>query len=191
MNATYCIEAARAPVRRRAFTMIEIMCVVIIMAIAAAIVFAGMSTQNDLFGESAARTVMSDLLYAQNRAIATQQNVYVSFNLTTTAQGGGLGASTYAVCSSLPAGSGTYLTNPVTHASYTNCWTGQNWWVSSVNVGGQSAIYFNALGVPYSCTSSGGSGSMLSAVATIVVSGGANPPMTISIQPSTGDITVQ
>src|ERR1700722_8944053 len=128
MNMTCERSSGRALLPRRAFTMIEIMCVVIIMAIAAAIVFAGMSSQDDLNGESAARTVMSDILYAQNRAIATQQPVYLSFNITN-ATSAGIAAKSYALCGSLATGSVTYLTNPVSKASYTNGWTGQKWYI--------------------------------------------------------------
>ena len=49
----------------RAFTLVEVMCVIVIMAIAAAIVFAGLSNTNDIQAESGASSVLTDLMYAQ------------------------------------------------------------------------------------------------------------------------------
>jgi prepilin-type N-terminal cleavage/methylation domain-containing protein len=165
---------------RPGFTLIEIICVVVIFAIAAAIVFAGISSQGDLQAESAARSVMADLLYAQNEAISTQQYVYVYFNTA---------GSHYYVYSPW----GTALTNPVSQTAYSTSWSGQNWSVTSVNLDGaakQPAMYFNALGQPYSCDSAGDPGTLFTTSGTIVIGSGGRT-VTITIQPSTGDITVQ
>ncbi len=55
--------------------------VVLILGIASAINACRNSlSRDDLDAQSAARAVMADLLYAQNRAIATQKNQYVVFN---------------------------------------------------------------------------------------------------------------
>jgi type II secretory pathway pseudopilin PulG len=165
------------------------MCVVVIFAIAAAMVFAGLSNEGGLQAESAARAVMADILYAQNRAIATQQPVFLTFDTTGSAQSG-LPAYTYALCSALPT---TYLTNPVTHDSYTNSWSGQSWTVSSVGVTDSStglpatSFCFNSLGTP--CSSTNTSLPLSTASTIIISSGGASA--TITIQPSTGDVTVQ
>jgi prepilin-type N-terminal cleavage/methylation domain-containing protein len=178
------IAGRRAGSRRGAFTMIEMLCVVIIMAIAAAIVFAGMSNQNDLKVSSAARTVLADLTYAQNYAIATQQPTYVTFNT---------GARTYSLCSSLS--TPTYLINPITKTTYTNTFgsgiltnlSGCNF--GTLSLGGQTAMYFDELGTPWSCTSTGGSPSVFSATGTVQVVAGKDS-MTIDIQSNTGDMTV-
>jgi len=165
---------------RAGFTLIEILCVVVIFAIAAALVFGGMSGQGSLQAESGARQVMADLLYAQNQAIATQSFVYVYFNTS---------GSSYSLYSPW----GTCLTNPISQASYTTNWSGQNWSVSSVNLDGtakQPAMYFDSLGEPYSCTNTGASGTLFSTSGTIQISSGGNT-VKITIQPSTGDITVQ
>jgi prepilin-type N-terminal cleavage/methylation domain-containing protein len=170
--------------RRSGFTMIELLCVVVIMAIAAAIVFAGMSNENDLQAASGGRTVLADLTYAQNYAIATQQPTYVTFNT---------GTKTYSLCSSLnPV---TYLTNPISKANYTNTFgTGglanlTNCGFGTVNLGGQSSMYFDELGTPWACTSTGASPTALSTAGIVQAKSGTDT-MTISIQPNTGDMTV-
>lgn len=162
---------------RAGFTLIEILCVVVIFSIAAAIVLSNVGNQGDLQAESGARQIMADLLYAQNQAIATQQNVYVYFNTA---------GKTYYLYNPW----GTTLTNPVSHASYSTNWSGASWSVSSVNIGGLPAIYFDSLGEPWSCSNTGSGGSLLSTAGTVQVSSGGSI-VTISIQPSTGDMTVQ
>src|SRR5437588_9273905 len=71
------------PLRRQGFTLIEILCVVVIIGIASAVVLPQLSTRDDMRAASAARTLMADLLYAQNRSIALQKYHYVSFNTAT------------------------------------------------------------------------------------------------------------
>ena len=56
--------------------------VVVILGIASAIVLPQINSHNDLNASAAARTVMADLLYAQNRAIAMQTVHYVTFDTT-------------------------------------------------------------------------------------------------------------
>jgi prepilin-type N-terminal cleavage/methylation domain-containing protein len=174
---------------RFGFTMIEMMVTVLVLSIAAAIVGVGLGAGNVSYAqtESAARQVMADLIYAQNRAIATQQDVYVTFNTASSTQNG-VAADTYALCSALPS---TFLTNPMTQSNYTNSWSGKTWSISSVAFGGQKQIYFDELGTPWECDSVGGSPTALPAGGgTVTVSNGSYSA-TITIQPSTGDITVQ
>ncbi|MEN6505779.1 MAG: GspH/FimT family protein [Planctomycetaceae bacterium] len=66
----------------RAFTMVEILVVVIILAIAAAIVVPMAINTGDLQAASGAQMLTADLQYAQNMAITTQQPVTVTFNAT-------------------------------------------------------------------------------------------------------------
>src|SRR4051812_19037514 len=65
---------------RRAFTLVEILVVVVILGIAAAVIMPQIGAQSDLKAAAAARLVMADLIYAQNRAIATQTKHYVVFD---------------------------------------------------------------------------------------------------------------
>ena len=63
----------------RGFTLVEIMVVVVILAIVSAIAIPMMSTDS-LRVPSAARMVMSDLLFAQNSAVTTQKTMFVCFS---------------------------------------------------------------------------------------------------------------
>src|ERR1700689_4326199 len=108
---------------RAGFTLIEVLCVVVIFSIAAAIVLANMGNEGDLQAQSAGRQIMADLLYAQNQAIATQQSTYVYFNTA---------GKTYALYKPW----GTYLTNPISHGNYSANWSGAAWSVSSASFGG-------------------------------------------------------
>ena len=67
---------------RTAFTFTEVLVVVVILGIASAIVLPQVNSHDDLSASAAARTVMADLLYAQNRAIAMQTMHYVTFDTT-------------------------------------------------------------------------------------------------------------
>lgn len=63
---------------REAFTLIEILCVCIILAIAASVAIP--YVQNGYYDvklSAGGRALMADIYYAQNLAISTQQNVYV------------------------------------------------------------------------------------------------------------------
>src|SRR5437879_4700725 len=64
----------------RAFTLIEILTVVIILGICGAVLVPQLGSRDDLRVASASRQVMADLMYAQNRAISTQLKHYVEFN---------------------------------------------------------------------------------------------------------------
>jgi prepilin-type N-terminal cleavage/methylation domain-containing protein len=174
--------------RRTGFTLIEIMCVMVILAIAAAIVVASMSNTGDLQASAEARVMLADLTWAQSRAIATQQNVYITFN-NTAAAANGIAADTYAICSALP---NTYITNPISHANYTNSWSGQNWSISVTSMNSQSAMYFDALGSPHSCSAVDGTGaaSFPFAGGTIAVTCNGRT-VTLTVQADTGDMTVQ
>lgn len=177
-------QPERATVRRRSggFTVIEMLCVVVIMAIAAALVYAQMAGQGYVQAESAARNIVSDLLLAQNTAIATQLPVYVSFN-TGSAASNGISSDSYALCSTLSPNA-LFLTNPLSQQSYVNSWQNANWTISSVNCGGQSYMDFNSLGEPETTP-----GTPITANATVVItSAGYN--FVVTILPYTGDITV-
>jgi Tfp pilus assembly protein FimT len=163
--------------------MIEMLCVVVIMAIAAAIVYAGMSNQGYIQAKSAARNIVSDLLLAQNIAISTQAPVYVKFN-TTGASVGGINGNTYGLCTAISP-SAIFLINPLTQQAYTNTWSNQDWSIQSVSFGGQTYMDFSALGVPESTP-----GTNIAASSTIVVNSNGYTS-TITIQANTGDITVQ
>lgn len=91
---------------RSAFTLVEILMVVIIIGIASAVIVPQISSRDDMKASSAARTVMADLVYAQNMAITAQSNYYVRFDVTN---------HTYSLLNSAM----TTITHPVSHMPYT------------------------------------------------------------------------
>lgn len=88
------------------FTLVEILVVCMIIGIAGAIIVPQISSRDDLKTSAAARSVMADLIYAQNLAITRQKNQYVVFDLT---------AGTYTVVS---APDMSTVTHPVNHSPY-------------------------------------------------------------------------
>lgn len=73
---------ARVGALVRAFTLIEILVVVVILGIAAAIVVPAIGSRSDLKATSAARMIMADLIYTQNRSISQQRWHWVRFDTT-------------------------------------------------------------------------------------------------------------
>ena len=119
-------------------TLVEIMVVVVLIAIAAAMVVPQLTGTADMRAQSAARTLMADLEYAQNHAIVTQADVSVQFNA---------GGNNYSVSN----GSGT-LEHPITKKAYVMDFdeasglTGVS--ITSVSFDGGSEVTFSALGAP-------------------------------------------
>jgi type II secretion system protein H len=65
--------------RRGGFTLVEILVVVVILGIAAAMVIPQIGSRDDLNTAASARVVMADLIYAQNLAVMKQQWHFVRF----------------------------------------------------------------------------------------------------------------
>ena len=124
--------------RRAGFTLAELIVVLVIVAIAAAMVVPyafGTSSQ----AVSAARMIASDLQYAQNTAITDQQSVSVYFD----AQGRNY---------SLRYNESTYLKHPITREDYIvdfDTLEGfESMTIVSVDFGGDSTVTFDVLGAP-------------------------------------------
>lgn len=66
---------------RTGMTLVELMVVVVIIAIAAALVVPQMGSAQDITAQAAARMLISDLSYAQNEAVANQAIRKVIFDL--------------------------------------------------------------------------------------------------------------
>ena len=127
------------PVRQaQGFTLAEIMVVVAIVGIAAAMVVPMIGDTSDIQAASAARMLMSDLEYAQGRAMVTQSPVTVAFDTD---------AGSYL----LRDAGGTTLTHPVTHNPFAVSLAASGMGdtaLSQVNFGGVAAVTFDALGAP-------------------------------------------
>jgi prepilin-type N-terminal cleavage/methylation domain-containing protein len=168
-----------------AFTFIEVLAVVLILGIASAIVMPQFTSRDDLDAQSAARAVMADLLYAQDRAIATQQPQYVVFNVS---------SQSYSLYSGSFSGPTTLLTHPVNLNKYVMTFgqTGSNNISSDVTLGAvsfntQNTVAFDEMGTPYAYSS--GTTSQLTQPGTIVLNCGLYS-LTISVTQDTGEITV-
>lgn len=173
---------------RQGFTLVEILVVVIIIGIASAVVVPNLGTRNDLNVASAARTVVSDLIYAQNRAILSQAKRYV--NISTAGQN-------YAILTCTPnTGTLTYEQNPTSLLNYISLFGSaatpgamQTVLLQTPSVDGKTCIAFDELGQPYSCDAATGVTAMLVNTATIPVTCGTFT-LTVYVEPYTGSMSV-
>jgi prepilin-type N-terminal cleavage/methylation domain-containing protein len=175
------------------FTLIEILVVVVILGIASAIVIPQIGSRDDLNVSSAARTLMADLIYAQNLAIAKQKAYYVRFY-----------GQSYSVCdaNTLVAidhplqptlNNGKYIVTFGDQASPTP--SGVTPGLERVSLHepsflGQTVLGFDELGQPFAFDPSTTTSTTMTAAGTIQLQSG-DQTMTISVQPFTGETTVQ
>lgn len=128
--------------RVRAFTLVEVLVVVIIIGIAAAVVVPAMLRPGSLHVQAAARIVIADLLYAQNDAIAKQRPRRVVFDLANNryrlTDGGGTTLSVNWKGST----TGNYVVNFTSDSRF----QGVN--LADADFNGEPWIEFNELGAP-------------------------------------------
>jgi prepilin-type N-terminal cleavage/methylation domain-containing protein len=164
---------------RTAFTLIEILMVVVILGIVSAMIVPQISTRDDLKVAAAARMVMADLIYAQNRSIAEQKMYCVKFDPT---------AETYGVVTE--AAQSTYITHPLTKGQYLTAFGShglENITIESADFDGKTTIGFDELGSPYAVTAGGPVA--LANNGTIQLKCG-DYTLTISIEPFTGEMSL-
>jgi len=130
--------------KRRAFTLVEILMVLMILGIAAAMIAPRLGSMGDIQVSSAARTLVANMEYAQNEAIVTQQDMTVEFNES---------FEKYWLADA----AGNLLTHPVTKRDFTVEFPNerglQKVEVLSADFGGNDKVTFDSLGSP----SNGGS----------------------------------
>ena len=170
---------------KRAFTLVEVLAVVTILAIASAIVIPQCGSRNDLKVAAGARVLMADLIWAQNRAISTQQKQYIIFS-----------GQSYTLWYADSSGVLHTNTNPVTTDTYTNTFGATNTPLEDVTLSttsppsfaSKTSLCFDEMGTPY-----GYSGSATISMTTqgqIQLNCGTNS-MTVYIEPYTGEASVQ
>lgn len=128
----------------RAFTLVEVLVVVAIIAIAGAVVVPSMTSTGSLTVQGGARIIIADLLYAQNDAIAKQKSRKVVFDVTnnsyklTALDGTMLGAN----WKGGNATTGNYLVD------FNNDDRFNGVKIENVDFGGDAEVVFDALGGP-------------------------------------------
>jgi len=165
--------------RRSGFTLIEILMVVVIMGITAAIIVPQVSPRDDMRCASAARSLMGDLLYAQSRSIALGKMHYVQFNTV---------SKTYQVLDAVSPNN--VITHPVNQTAYTvTVGTGAlaNVTINSASFDSNPTVAFDSMGVPYSWTSAAGPVAL--SAGSVVFKSGANSK-TVTVSPYSGEIKI-
>jgi len=148
------------------FTLAEIIVVVVIIGIAAAVIVPLVVDTGDMQATAAARMIAADLQYAQNQAITRQQDITVTFDAAD---------NSYVVSNA----SGT-LIHPITKKAYSVDFDTADGFgnlnVVSASFGGTGSVTFDELGSPGSA-------------GTITIQAGASV-YTVSVTGATGRVTV-
>jgi prepilin-type N-terminal cleavage/methylation domain-containing protein len=174
---------------RPGFTLVEILCVVIILAIIAAMALPSAATAAQSGdAAAAARTLMADLLYAQSRAISTHTCHYVIFDSSNNSYSVQYNTGTSITCVTDP-------TTGLSSDSANNLSRLCGATIASFDVGSNGGIVFDAMGIPYAYNPAATTpalyqGSALSAPGTIVIQSGGTS-LTITIDNDNGAISVQ
>jgi len=118
---------------------VEVLLVVTIIGIAAAMIIPGLSGMGDIQATSAARAVLADMQYAQNEAIVTQQPITVAFDLADESY-------------ELRNAGGAPLVHPITKAGFSIHFPTarglEKVQILSADFGGNVSVTFDTLGSP-------------------------------------------
>jgi prepilin-type N-terminal cleavage/methylation domain-containing protein len=173
----------------RAFTLVEILVVVVILGIISTLVIPQLSNASDLRAAAAARVVLADLTYAQNCAITTQKTHFVKFSP-------GANTDTYSLLDQMSP-SQNILTHPVTQMAFTQLLgpgapgAMANARFGTITIGLSTettpTLAFDSLGTPYVYTSADGLTALSDPAAIEVVCNGY--AIRINIEPYTGELS--
>ena len=170
----------------------EILAVLVIIGIASAIVVPNLGTRDDLRATAAARTLVADLIYAQNLAISSQKTTYVKFDVAN---------NCYKLLSTASSGGDVIMSHPMTQLSYVQTFGSSSKNLESVTLysatfnGVDTANYvndytlaFDEMGAPYAYDYTKNDKSDLKDGTIVIKSGSFTTTVTIS--PYTGEISV-
>ena len=165
------------------FTLIEILVVVVIIGIAAAVIVPQLGTRDDLKATAAARTLVADLIYAQNLSIARQRMHYVRFDPA---------AESYEVLSAISP-TAARVTHPVEGSPFlvrfgpSGVHALRDVVVDAADFNGEVTIGFDEMGVPHVWSSTTGTASMTAG--SVRLKCGVHV-VTVTVEPFTGELKV-
>jgi prepilin-type N-terminal cleavage/methylation domain-containing protein len=170
--------------RISAFTLVEILVVVVILGISAAIIIPQIGNRDDLRAASMARQIMADVAYAQSRAVSLQKPQYVWFDATN---------NQYQVLDQVSP-SQNVITHPVNKTPFTIALGSgrhddlKDVVLDQVSFDGRPVLYFDDLGTPHSYDPVTLSSSTMAAGSVRLRSH--TYTLTITIQPYSGELKV-
>lgn len=160
-----------------AFTLIEIMVIVVILSIAALIAIPVFSGAGEMQLRAAADKLAADMEYAKSLAVTTQRNHKVIFNTNT---------ESYEIRDA----SNNLVTDPVKKGSFIVTYPSEGRLnkvgVRQVDFNGTATVQFNYTGAPLDANGN----ALTSAHSTVVIEAG-NHQITIKVEPVTGYISIQ
>lgn len=166
----------------RAFTLYEIMAVVVLIGIASTLIVPQLSGNDVVRLRAATQQLTADLLYARSQAVNNVRKYYIVF-----------GSQSYALQTrASDSDPMSNLKHPVSPGNYKISLNTGNYkgvTVSSWTLGGTDTLAFNELGSPYAYSNSTNALNALTTSGKIILSCGQNR-MTIWVEPWSGEISV-
>lgn len=176
MNSTVRI------VRSRAFTLVEILVVVVIIGAISALIIPQIAGRDDLKASAGARVLIADLSYAQNLALSTARVIYVQFDED---------EQRYTVYRGFPLTAANRVVHPVTQGPFVVSFgrprdAMEKLQLSDVDMDGEEVLAFDEAGAPFSVNSGGGTTALDEG--SVVVNCGTRT-VTVRIDADTGRLT--
>jgi prepilin-type N-terminal cleavage/methylation domain-containing protein len=181
--ATPMTSSRRNSSRKTGFTLVEILAVVVILGLAAAVILPRVGNHANLRASSMTRVIMADLAYVQSRAVTTQRPHYVRFDLVN---------NRYEVLDRLTASGEQIIAHPVDKAPFVVPLGGartdplRDVVLDAVTFDGRPVLKFDELGSPHSFDPDTFTSTPLAAGSVRVKSH--EFTMTITVEPYSGEL---